>query len=240
MMCLAGCETFGVGRQSRDYRTVVSPPVRDEETARRRNVEAIDRLERGKLEKAEKLVQEALIADVTFGPAHNTLGRIYYEQGKLYLAAWEFEYARRMMPDQPEPLNNLGLVFEAAEKLDMAVAQFEEAHSLAPNVPDYLGNLIRARLKRGDSKAEIKPLLHQLLFVETRPQWKEWARETLARWSTLPSNSASSNASPVAPENAGPLFETIPPPGPETLRPTEEYRGSLPAGQPPVVAPATK
>ncbi len=178
--CLSGCGTFWGGKGKPDYQTVVTPPVRDENRAREKNDGAIRHLERRNLEKAERLVQESLIADVTYGPAHNTLGRVYFEQGKLYLAAWEFEYARRMMPDQPEPINNLGLVFEAAEKLDIAIAHFEEAHALAPNTPDYLGNLLRAKLKRGDDESDLAPLAQKLVFIETRSDWAHWAREMLA------------------------------------------------------------
>jgi hypothetical protein len=31
------------------------------------------------------------------GPAHNNLGIVYYRRKKYYLAAWEFQYAARLM-----------------------------------------------------------------------------------------------------------------------------------------------
>ena len=40
------------------------------------------------LAKAQEYLQKALVADVTYGPAHNTLGMLYLKQRRLYLAAW--------------------------------------------------------------------------------------------------------------------------------------------------------
>lgn len=211
--CVQGCRVLSPKRPPLDYRTVVETPVRNEQVARENNGKAIDALERGKLDKAERLAQEALVADVTFGPAHNTLGRVYFERGNLYLAAWEFEYAASVMPEQPEPVNNLGLVFEAAERLDDAVAQYEQAHALAPDVSDYLGNLVRARRRRGDSVSDLRPLIQQLVFVETRPEWAGWARELLQR-SYAESNSPTAQVEPIGPGMPSPARE-IPPPSPK-------------------------
>jgi len=44
---------------------------------------------------AERLLREALGADLFFGPAHNNLGVLYLKEGKLYEAAGEFEWAHR-------------------------------------------------------------------------------------------------------------------------------------------------
>ena len=93
-------------------------------------------------------VRSALEADVTFGPAHNNLGRVYYHQGQLYLDAWEFQYAIKLMPYQPEPKSNLGLVLEAANKLDEAIKNYDEAMNLEPENPQFLGNDARARARR--------------------------------------------------------------------------------------------
>jgi hypothetical protein len=40
---------------------------------------------------AEALLRQALAADLYHGPAHNNLGTLLLEQGKLYEAAGEFE-----------------------------------------------------------------------------------------------------------------------------------------------------
>jgi Flp pilus assembly protein TadD len=57
-------------------------------------------------EKAERLLREALTADVYHGPAHNNLGVVYLKQGELYEAAHEFEWARKLMPGHPDPRMN--------------------------------------------------------------------------------------------------------------------------------------
>jgi Flp pilus assembly protein TadD len=49
-------------------------------------------------EKAERLLREALTADLWHGPAHNDLGVIHLRRNELYEAASEFEWARKLMP----------------------------------------------------------------------------------------------------------------------------------------------
>jgi hypothetical protein len=51
---------------------------------------------------------EALSADLFFGLAHNNLGVLYLKEDKLYEAANEFEWARKLMPGHPDPRMNLG------------------------------------------------------------------------------------------------------------------------------------
>src|SRR5688500_1660762 len=81
--------------------------VRDTDRARQLNERAYKLLNEGKHAEAEKVLHEALAADMTFGPARNNLGLVYYQIGRWYEAAWEFEYAVRLMPFQPAPRNNL-------------------------------------------------------------------------------------------------------------------------------------
>src|SRR5437588_1148332 len=102
-------------------------------------------------DKAEKHLQESLAADVRFGPAHHSLGVLYDWERKLYLAAWEFEYASRLMPDRFEPLNNLGLVYESAGKYEQAKVFYHLAREKSPNQPQVIGNLARASFRNGES-----------------------------------------------------------------------------------------
>ena len=152
----------------------------DTEAAQARNTVGLELLEQGKLDEAETKFKEALTADVMYGPAHNNLGKVYYLQKRYYLAAWEFEYAVKLMPHLPEPKNNLGLVFESVDRLDKAVAYYREAYDMEPENPEIIGNLARAQLQRGDRDDGVKQLLSELVRTDTRPQWVEWAREKLA------------------------------------------------------------
>ncbi len=130
---------------------------------------------------AEAALKAALEADIMCGPAHNNLGKVYYRQGKLYLAAWEFQYAMKLMPNQSEPPNNLGLVFEAVGKLDEATDSYGKAVVLAPENVEPLGNLARARVRRGDRQGDLVALLEKLVLRDTRPTWLAWEKSTLVR-----------------------------------------------------------
>jgi tetratricopeptide (TPR) repeat protein len=178
-MMAPGCAMFP-SKQGRDYRTVPASPNRDTDRAKAENEQAIRFCEKGRFDKAEKALQEALIADVTFGPAHNNLGKLYFSQGQYYLAAWEFEYAIKLMPHRYEPFCNLGLVYETVGKLDDAISMYSQAYALEEKTPEVIGNLARVRLRKGESTAEVEPLLAELVFLDTRPEWVNWAKEQLA------------------------------------------------------------
>lgn len=176
----AGCATTEVVDSPDLYQTRPDGSPGDTGAAEAKNAAAIDLMDAGEHDGAAQLLREALTADVMYGPAHNSLGRVYYEQGRYYLAAWEFEYAVKLMPGVPEPRNNLGLVFETVDRLDRAVAYYREARQMEPDNPQIIGNLVRARLKRGDRGDDVRELLRELIYKDTRPQWVEWARQKLA------------------------------------------------------------
>jgi Tfp pilus assembly protein PilF len=168
-----------------DYRTVDADANHDTEAARRKNARALKILEHphngglGHIGRAEKTLQEALAADVTYGPAHNNLGKVYFRQQKYYLAAWEFEYAMKLMPHRSEPMNNLGMVYEEVGKFDKAMEMYAIAYSIDPQNPEIIGNLARCSMRQGDSVDQVKPLLEDLVMLDYRPEWVNWAREQL-------------------------------------------------------------
>jgi Tfp pilus assembly protein PilF len=147
--------------------------------AARKNMDKHARGEKSDLAEVEKQLREALAADVRFGPAHHSLGVLYTWQKKLYLAAWEFEYAARLMPDRFEPLNNLGLAYESVGKYEQAISYYLLAREKSPNSPDVIGNLARASFRSGQSVDELRPLLEDVLTIDTRPEWRRWAAEQL-------------------------------------------------------------
>ncbi len=214
---LCGCTSL-LNRPS-NYETVSIDPSHDAEAAGKANRRATDLLAKDKAEKAEAQLRKALAADVTYGPAHNNLGLIYYGQGKYYLAAWEFEYAIKLMNDQPEPYNNLGLVLEAVGKLDDAIAAYETARRLQPDHPQYVGNLARARFRRSNDDPCLHELLSDLIVIDTRPDWVGWARERLALDKTHSPSPKAPLSSGNAKDSAGTTVEIIPPPQPENARP---------------------
>ena len=178
---LVGCASHRNGVEQGNYQTVGKDPHRDTELARKLNDQAVDDLNKENYDGAEKELKQALDADITFGPAHNNLGTVYFQHHRLYLAAWEYQYAIKLMPGQAEPRNNLGLVLEQVGKLDDAVENYAKAKELAPEEPQFIGNLARARIRRGDKGNDIKELLTQVVLHDSRPEWSEWAKEQSAR-----------------------------------------------------------
>lgn len=178
---LAACQSDG--KQSRSdqegYRTIPAQIGRDAGLARTLTNQAAIALKEGNAEEAEQLLRDALTEDVMYGPAHNNLGQLYYQQKRYYEAAWEFQYAIRLMPHQPIPRNNLGLVFEATGQLDEAVEQYGFAVAEEPDNPELLGNLARAQIRNGERGSEVRDLLQQIVMKDIRPEWRQWAEKQL-------------------------------------------------------------
>lgn len=153
----------------------------DTDAARHANDLAIEHIRRGDPQRAMDAVRQAVLADPTFGPAHNNLAKLHFQQGNLIEAWREFEEAARLMPERPEPMNNLGLVLESAERLDEALLMYRNARELEPDNAEFAANLARVKLRLDQVDQELKSLLRELLLIETRPAWRDWARATLAR-----------------------------------------------------------
>lgn len=170
------------------YRTVRADPLRDAEQARKRNAEGLARLRDGQLDAAAELFGQALEADVSYGPAHNNLGKVYMMQKDLHRAAVEFQAAIDLMPDHAAPVNNLALTWEQAwvadpqlGSLDKAIDLYRKAVELAPKNIRYKANLARALDRRGDRSDELRRLVEQIIEQDTRADWLIWARTLQAR-----------------------------------------------------------
>lgn len=174
-----GCQSQG-GAGAPGYETIAGDSLRDSEAARLHNAEGLRAIEDNDMDKAEQAFKKALEADVMFGPAHNNLGKLYHTQELFYKAAWEYQYAIKLMPYHPEPKYNLGLVYESVGKLDEAIALYDQAITHEPDNPVLIGNYVRARFKRGDQSPDMRDLLTDLLLRDTRPEWLAWAREKIA------------------------------------------------------------
>ena len=177
MLCGSGCHLTDSSLGT--YETIEANPHRDTQVAIRSNERALRRMEHEDFAKAEELLQESLVADVTFAPAHNNLGHLYFLQGKYYLAAWEFEYAAKLMPTSGEPLNNLGLIYERIGRFDEAAQRYEAAIAINPDNQEFASNLARLQVRREDVTPETAHALHEVLFRDDRPEWKDWAGEQL-------------------------------------------------------------
>lgn len=216
VLCGSGCHL--TDQPMGEYETIQANPHRDTATAMRKNERALKQLERGDLAKAEELLQEALVADVTFAPAHNNLGHLLYLQGKYYLAAWEFEYAAKLMPTSGEPLNNLGLIYERVGRYDEAMEKYQAAIAISPHNQEFASNLTRLQVRREEVTTETAHALHEVIYKDDRPEWKDWAGEQLhTKYLSLKDLSVPGPPGDVPlseawePEQAPSLIESVPP-----------------------------
>ena len=127
-------------------------------------------------ERAEALLREALTADLYHGPAHNDLGVLYLNQSKLYEAANEFEWARKLMPGHPDPRLNLGLTLERAGRFEQALDSYNTALEVfTEHVPSMQAIArLTLRLKRDDPR--LKSMLQEIALRGESEQWRGWAR----------------------------------------------------------------
>jgi Flp pilus assembly protein TadD len=132
-------------------------------------------------DKAERLLRDALTADLYHGPAHNNLGVLYLQQGRLYEAAGEFEWARKLMPGHPDPRMNLAMTLEAAGRGDEALANYQSALEVYPDYIPALQGLVRLQLKTGRTDERTADMLQDIALKGEDHQWREWAKVQGAR-----------------------------------------------------------
>jgi tetratricopeptide (TPR) repeat protein len=149
-------------------------------------------------EKAEALLREALAADLYHGPAHNNLGVLFLQQNKLYEAAGEFEWARKLLPGHPDPRLNLSLTLESAGRYDQAADHVRTALQIHPGHIASLQQLARLELMHPDrpktamagsssaertpeARAELRDNLSEIAMRGETQAWKDWARLQIVR-----------------------------------------------------------
>ncbi len=126
-------------------------------------------------QQAESLLREALNADLYHGPAHNNLGVLYLHQDKLYEAAGEFEWARKLMPGHPDPRMNLGLTLEKAGRYEEALASYDAALEAYPGHVPTMQALCRLQLRHGLENARTGEYLDLVSLQGETAQWRDWA-----------------------------------------------------------------
>jgi tetratricopeptide (TPR) repeat protein len=155
-----------------------SPPSeadRDTTRAEQLNREAAD-LMSAEPERAEALLREALTADLFFGPAHNNLGVLFLKQDKLYEAANEFEWAKKLLPGHPDPRVNLALVMERAGRTVEALAGYEAALEVWPNYLPALQGLASLTLRAGDRDDPRLQGWLEDISLRGEANWSGWAQ----------------------------------------------------------------
>ncbi len=133
------------------------------------------------LHAAEKLLRDALAADLYHGPAHNNLGVVYLKQSKLYEAASEFEWSRKLLPGHPDPRTNLALTLERAGRTDEALRTYASALEVYPNHVPTLQALTRLELRSSRTADHTRANLETIALQGATPGWRTWAQAQLAR-----------------------------------------------------------
>jgi Tfp pilus assembly protein PilF len=129
---------------------------------------------------AEKLLREALTKDLFFGPAHNNLGVLFLKRDKLYEAAGEFEWARKLMPGHPDPRVNLAITLERAGKTDEALVTYSAALEVSAAYLPAIEGLASLTARSGKSDDRIRGWLSEIAAREEQASWREWAGAQLA------------------------------------------------------------
>jgi Flp pilus assembly protein TadD len=136
--------------------------------------------EADRLVKAESLLREALSADLYHGPAHNNLAVVYLKQARLYEAAGECEWARKLMPGAPDPRVNLAIILERAGRTSEALASYRTALEVYPEHIQAMQGLARLQLRRSKADDDTPRYLKEIALRGTSPEWREWAQRRLA------------------------------------------------------------
>lgn len=124
---------------------------------------ALASLERqdGKFSRAFEILREGL----AYGDDMNlriAAGIVYANTGRVEDAIEQFETARRMAPQNPEPLFSLGAVYEQTGRKGEAMGLFEEAVRLDPSYVAariHLADLLRERGELQDAKGQLEQAL---------------------------------------------------------------------------------
>lgn len=123
---------------------------------------------------AEALFRRALAKDLYYGPAHNNLGVLYLKEKKLYEAANEFEWARKLMPGHPDPRVNLALTLEMAGKVEEALASYKAALEVYPEYLPALQGIASLILRSGKKDERLAGWL-DAIAMRGDPRWRDWA-----------------------------------------------------------------
>ena len=172
---LAACRSTAVGPY-----TPPSEAQRDTVAAEKLNRQGADMIPRD-IAAAEGVLREALTRDIFYGPAHNNLGVVFLKQDKLYEAANEFEWARKLLPDSPDPRVNLALVMERAGRSDDAFRAYEAALEVAPECVPAIQGAALCVVRDGREEPRLGSWLRTIAMRGEGSEWRSWATEQAVR-----------------------------------------------------------
>ncbi len=178
-LLVVGCEL-----QPKATTSPYSPPsesARDPQKAQQLTLEAVALLDDAKIDEAELLLQQALTADLYYGPAHNNLGVVLLAKQEYYEAANEFEWARKLMPGHPDPRMNLALTLEQVGRIDDAIETYVTALEVYPNHLPTIQALCRCQIRHDRENDQTTGYLKEIALRGETSHWRQWAKAQLTR-----------------------------------------------------------
>lgn len=124
---------------------------------------------------AEKLLREAMGFDLYHGAAHNNLGVLLLKQGRLYDAAEEFEWARKLLPGHPEPRVNLAIALDRGGKHADALDAARTALEVRPGNLAAIQALVWIQVNQRLTDERTGGHLDQIIARTVDPVWRSWA-----------------------------------------------------------------
>jgi len=170
LVALAACRAAPVGPY-----TALGEGSRSTTEAEKLNRRGADLIQSDPAE-AEVLLREALTKDLFFGPAHNNLGVVYLAQGKLYEAANEFEWARKLLPGNPDPRINLALCMERAGRTEEARQAYDSALEVAPESLAAMQGAAVLVVRSGQPEPRLDSWLARIALESEDAGWRAWAQ----------------------------------------------------------------
>ena len=179
LLALAAVPMVGCESGSRSPYAADREVTRNPELARELNAKATQAMKDNPAE-AERLLRDALTADLYHGPAHNNLGILLLARGDLYEAAGEFEWARKLMPGHPDPRVNLALALERGGQINEALIAYDAALEVYPNYLPALQGKSMLQVANGLVDDSTRDAVEEIA-MRGDAEWREWAQKMQLR-----------------------------------------------------------
>jgi tetratricopeptide (TPR) repeat protein len=154
------------------------------------------------LKQAEQECKDGLAKDPGMPEAHNTLGMIYKEQGRIPESINEFKEAIKLDPTYSEPYANLGVVQLNNNETDAAIENFKQAIANASGNSTAHYGLGKAYLRKGQLDDAIKELNTSLgMFSNSAPCHLSIGEAYAAQGNTLAAVKEFQESIRIKPEN---------------------------------------
>jgi len=112
--------------------------------------------------------QKAIALNPEYAEAHNNLGNVFMELGRIDDALDSYRKSLAINPDYVMALSNLGNAFQKLGRLDDAIASCQKALAIDPNFADAHDYLGLTLLKKGEHKAGLEHQRKSYGVVEFR------------------------------------------------------------------------